>query len=119
MTTATTTKPRGRPAEPAALAGIDAAEREQQSYPGLLADALLAECDDRDDRRRTRRMREANFPRDKRLEAFDHQANDAVNPATIATLAAGDWVAAGTPVCLIGDSGTGKTHYADLGVMPT
>jgi len=129
MTTATTTKPRGRP-EPAALAGIDgacrtlrlptirdrvadmiaAAERQQASYAAFLADALLAECDDRDERRRTRRMREANFPRDKRLETFDHQANDAVNPATIATLAAADWVAAGTPVCLIGDSGTGKTH---------
>lgn len=130
MTTATTTKPRGRPAETAALTGIDgacrtlrlptirgrigdmitAAEREQQSYAGFLADALLAECDDRDERRRTRRMREANFPRDKRLEAFDYDANGAVNPATINALAGGDWVTAGTPVCLIGDSGTGKTH---------
>jgi DNA replication protein DnaC len=28
----------------------------------------------------------------------------------INTLAAGDWVAKGRPLCLIGDSGTGKTH---------
>lgn len=130
MTTTTATKPRGRPAEPAALAGIDgacrtlrlptirdrvtdmitAAQREQRTYAGFLADALLAECDDRDERRRTRRMREANFPRDKRLDQFDYDANGAVNPATIGALAGGDWVAAGTPVCLIGDSGTGKTH---------
>lgn len=130
MMTATTAKPRGRPGDPAALAGNDgacrtlrlptirdrvgdmiaAAERDQQSYAAFLAEALLAECDDRDDRRRTRRMREANFPRDKRIDAFDYGANENVNPATIAALAGGDWVAAGTPVCLIGDSGTGKTH---------
>ena len=28
----------------------------------------------------------------------------------INTLAAGDWVSAGEPLCLIGDSGTGKSH---------
>jgi DNA replication protein DnaC len=28
----------------------------------------------------------------------------------IATLAGASWVAAGEPLCLIGDSGTGKTH---------
>ena len=33
-----------------------------------------------------------------------------VNPATIATLATGGWVTKGEPLCLIGDSGTGKTH---------
>ena len=33
-----------------------------------------------------------------------------INPATINTLATGGWVAAGAPLCLIGDSGTGKTH---------
>jgi DNA replication protein DnaC len=33
-----------------------------------------------------------------------------VNPATIATLAAGHYIATGDPVVLLGDSGTGKSH---------
>jgi DNA replication protein DnaC len=33
-----------------------------------------------------------------------------VPAALIATLAKGAWVAAGQPCCLIGDSGTGKSH---------
>jgi DNA replication protein DnaC len=46
----------------------------------------------------------------KRLSEFDSGANPNVNPATVATLAAGAFIDAGTPVCLIGDSGTGKSH---------
>jgi DNA replication protein DnaC len=34
----------------------------------------------------------------------------AVDPATINTLANCDWVKRGQPLCLIGDSGTGKSH---------
>jgi DNA replication protein DnaC len=89
---------------------IAAAEREQHTYAGLLAELLLAECDARDERRRARRVHDAAFPRTKRLEDFDHTANPAINPATIAALATGDWVRTGTPVCLLGDSGTGKSH---------
>lgn len=33
-----------------------------------------------------------------------------VNPATIHTLASGDWIRKGAPLCLIGDSETGKSH---------
>jgi DNA replication protein DnaC len=122
--------PRPRPGDPAALTAIDtacralrlptirariqdmvtAAEREQLDYAGFLAEALLAECDDRDERRRHRRVHDAAFPRTKRLEDFDYTANPTVNPATIATLASAAWVATGSPVCLIGDSGTGKSH---------
>jgi len=91
-------------------AHLAAAQREHHSYAGFLAELLLAECDDRDTRRRTRRIREAAFPRPKRLEDFDYTANPDVNPATIASLATGGWVASGAPLCLIGDSGTGKTH---------
>ena len=124
------TRARPRPGDPAALTAIDtacrelrlpsirsrvedmirAAEREQLGYARFLAEALLAECDDRDQRRRTRRVHDAAFPRTKRLEDFDHTANDTVDPATIATLATGTWVSSGAPVCLIGDSGTGKSH---------
>ena len=89
---------------------LASAHREQLTYAAFLADILGAECDERAERRRYRRVREAGFPRPKRLEQFDFDANPTINPATIHTLAAGAWIAAGSPLCLIGDSGTGKTH---------
>jgi DNA replication protein DnaC len=89
---------------------LAAAEREQHTYAGLLAELLLAECDDRDQRRRARRVHDAAFPRPKRLDDFDYSANPNVNPAIISTLATGAWVGSGRPLCLLGDSGTGKSH---------
>uniref|UniRef100_UPI00359438BC IS21-like element helper ATPase IstB n=1 Tax=Streptomyces phaeochromogenes TaxID=1923 RepID=UPI00359438BC len=82
----------------------DAASREQMSYKGFLAELLLAECDDRARRRSERRIKAAAFPREKSLRAFDFDA------ATINTLATCEWVRKGKPLCLIGDSGTGKSH---------
>jgi DNA replication protein DnaC len=87
-----------------------AAEREQLSYLGFLAELVMAECDDRDRRRAVRRVREAGFPRPKVLEEFSFEANPAINPAVIGQLSTCGWVKAGHPLCLIGDSGTGKTH---------
>ena len=86
------------------------AEREHQTYLGYLAELVIAECDDRDHRRAERRIRDAGFPRPKRLEDFSFEANPAINPALIGQLATCDWVKAGYPLCLIGDSGTGKSH---------
>ncbi len=88
----------------------DAAERQQLTYRGFLAELLLAECDDRDRRRAERRIRAAGFPRDKWLQDFDFDANPDVNPAMIHTLASCTWIRNGEPLCLIGDSGTGKSH---------
>jgi DNA replication protein DnaC len=58
-------------------------------------------------RRAARRIGDAGFPRDKRIEEFDFAANSSVNPAAIHQLATCAWVKAGHPLCLIGDSGTG------------
>jgi len=88
----------------------DEAARVGVTHRGYLAEVLSAEVDHRDQRRRARRIIEARFPRAKRLEDFDVAAAPAINPATLATLAAGAWIDAGEPVCLIGDSGTGKSH---------
>jgi hypothetical protein len=86
------------------------AQRSKTTYLGFLADTLTVELDDRAERRRTRRIHEARFPRLKRLADFNLDAAPTINPATIATLAAGSYLDAGEPVVLIGDSGTGKTH---------
>jgi DNA replication protein DnaC len=87
-----------------------AAARERLTHAAFLAEVLTAECDDREARRRIRRVLEAKFPRVKRLEDLDLTALPALPPATLAALAAGGWIDAGEPVVLLGDSGTGKTH---------
>lgn len=88
----------------------DRATAEQVSYRGFLAELLMAECDDRARRRSERRIKAAQFPRPKALRDFDFEANPNIDPAIIHTLAKCDWVAKGLPLCLIGDSGTGKSH---------
>ena len=70
----------------------------------------MGECEDRDRRRAERQVRGAGFPRAKWLADFDFDANPGISPAVINTLAACDWVRKGQPLCLIGDSGTGKSH---------
>lgn len=89
---------------------IARAEREGLSYAGFLAELLMAECEDRDRRRAERRIRAAHFPREKSLRDFDYGANPNVDPAVIHSLATCDWITKGYPMCLIGDSGTGKSH---------
>ena len=86
------------------------AEREQLSYLGFLAELVMVECEDRDKRSSARRTAAAGFPRTKSLADFDFTANPAVPAALINQLATGAWVKAGQPLCLIGDSGTGKSH---------
>jgi DNA replication protein DnaC len=123
-------RPRRALTEPAAEAAIDQAcrmlrlptmrnrvtelttiaEKEQLTYRGFLAELLMAECEDRDRRRSERRIKGAGFPREKWLADFDFDANPAINPATINTLAGCGWIRSGEPLCLIGDSGTGKSH---------
>ena len=87
----------------------DDAARARLTHRGYLAEVLTAEVDDRDSRRRARRVVEARFPRLKHLDGFDCTLSP-VGTATIATLAAGAWIDAGEPVVFLGDSGTGKTH---------
>lgn len=86
------------------------AEREHLTYRGMLAELLMSECEDREQRRAQARLHAAGFPRQKWLADFDYQANPAINPAVIHTLANCEWIRNGEPLCLIGDSGTGKSH---------
>lgn len=87
-----------------------AATRARLTHLAYLNEVLSAECDDRDARRKMRRVREAKFPRPKRLQDFDTRALPDLAPATLAHLATGAWIDAGQPLVLLGDSGTGKSH---------
>ena len=93
-----------------AVAMAAAAAKQRLSHKAFLAEVLLAECDERDARRQVRRVKEAKFPRTKRLADFDIRALPDLPPATLAHLASGGWIDKGEPLVLLGDSGTGKTH---------
>lgn len=86
------------------------AGREQMSYLGFLSALLLAECDGRPRRRSERRIKAAGFPRYRSLRKFDFDANPNIDAALIHTLAKCEWIKKSLPLCLIGDSGTGKSH---------
>ena len=88
----------------------DDAARVGWSHRAYLAAVLCAEVDERDARRRDRRVGEAHFPRIKRLCDFDLSAIPSINPATFAAVCSLAWVDAGQPLVALGDPGTGKTH---------
>ena len=87
-----------------------AAARERLTHKAFLAEVLTAECDERDARRRARRVKEAHFPRNKRLEDFRPDLLPDLPAATLAELTSCSWIDHGRPLVLLGDSGTGKTH---------
>lgn len=87
----------------------DAAARDRLTHRAFLAEVLSAEVEERDGRRRDRRVAEARFPRVKRLGDLDLSVVP-VAPAALASLSTLAWVTAGEPVVLLGDPGTGKTH---------
>jgi DNA replication protein DnaC len=93
-----------------AIGIAEAAAKQRLSHKAFLAEILTAECDERDARRRIRRVNEAKFPRTKRLADFDPDRLPDLPPATLAHLAGGTWIDNGEPLVLLGDSGTGKTH---------
>jgi DNA replication protein DnaC len=88
----------------------DDAAKERLTHRAFLAEVLAAEVEERANRRRTRRLLEARFPRMKRLEDFDCTVAPGVPPTTVAALQAGAFIDTGHPVVLLGDSGTGKSH---------
>lgn len=60
----------------------EAAVRDRLSHRAYLDEIFNAELDDREARRRERRIAEARFPRLKRLAEFDLAAAPSINPAT-------------------------------------
>jgi DNA replication protein DnaC len=99
---------------PAIRAGYEEAVahalRERSTYKEFLAGILGEELANRDERRKLRLVRDACFPRPKRIEDFSHAANPNVSAEQVAELCSPAWVKAGQPLVLVGDSGTGKSH---------
>jgi DNA replication protein DnaC len=60
----------------------------------------------------TRRIRQARFPREQTLEAFDFSYNKAFPAATIRDLARLEFIEAGEGVLFYGPVGVGKSHLA-------
>jgi DNA replication protein DnaC len=58
------------------------------------------------------RIRAAEFPVHKEFDTFDFTAVPHVNKPKVLELARGEWIEQKTNVCLIGSTGTGKTHLA-------
>jgi DNA replication protein DnaC len=65
------------------------AVRERQTHLVFLAEVLATEVDKRSERRRTRRITEATFPRLKRLNEFNLDVVPTIAPTQLAALASG------------------------------
>ena len=75
----------------------------------VLRTLIEAEVAARDAANAAARMRHAHFPVSKTLAAFEVAASS-IPPATFAYLASLEWVRAAENLCLVGPSGTGKSH---------
>ena len=91
------------------------AQRAKATYLAFLADTLSIEVDERAERRRTRQPPRP-APRIKRIAEFDFDSAPTINPATIATLAAGGYLDTGEPVVLLGDSSTPRRTSSSVSV---
>lgn len=90
-------------------------EATQQSWSHLQYLRALCEHElsDRDNRKLTRHMADAQFPRGKSLATFDFSAAPSLNKAQVAAFASGDvWLKRGSNLLIFGPSGVGKTHLA-------
>lgn len=89
----------------------DAAARDE-SYDAYLLKLTELEVAARTANAIAARIRSAAFPVVKELDAFDFTATPSVPKQTVLALARGEWVEHRRNCCLIGGSGTGKTHLA-------
>lgn len=89
----------------------EAAER-NESYHAYLLKLTELEVATRTANAIAGRIRAAAFPVVKELDTFDFTATPSVPKQTVLALARGEWVEHRRNCCLIGGSGTGKTHLA-------
>lgn len=93
------------------------ARRQGITHLKFMAQLLMAELREREERRAARRIKEAGFPRIKTLEGFDFAKALHLPEARIRELSTGTYIARAEPILFLGEPGTGKTHLATaLGV---
>lgn len=92
-----------------------AAEQQNAGYLGYLQALLEQEITEREERQLQRRLVQAHFPYDKRLEDFDFSVVPSVPKTRILELAQGAFLTQHANLLLLGPSGIGKTHLL-LGV---
>jgi DNA replication protein DnaC len=89
------------------------AESKGWSGPKYLSVLCEQEIAERERRRLSRHMKEAQLPKGKTLESYDFGTVAGVNKSKIIGLASGDvWIGEGMNVLVFGSSGVGKTHLA-------
>jgi len=94
------------------VALAEQAVKDNQGHIRYLEELLAMECEERDRRAIDNRIRDAQFPRMKTLEAFDFAQSPRIPAAKIRELAEGGYIDRSEPVVLIGECGTGKSHLA-------
>jgi len=93
------------------------AEGEQISYEKFLLSLAEYEVQERDSRRKQRRLKEAKFPTMKRLDSFDFSLLPHLNKQLVFQLKDGHYLYQKQSLICIGAPGLGKSHIAiSLGV---
>ena len=82
------------------------------SYEDYLEKLTELEVSQRSSNAITNRIRAAGFPILKDLESFEFTLAPSLNKQKVLELSRGQWIAEHYNCCLIGNSGTGKTHLA-------
>lgn len=88
------------------------AAQNNQSYTRYLLALAEQEVQEREARRRQRRLKEAKIPVHKELSDFDFGLVPQLNQQKIRQLVQGDYIDKAEPIILVGNPGLGKTHIA-------
>ena len=91
---------------------IDKAQQEEWSPLATISALLCKERDERADKARSRRMKEAGFPYIASIEGFDFGFQRSVSKKHMLQLEELSWLESAFNILLIGPPGVGKTHLA-------
>lgn len=92
-------------------AAVARAERERLGHLEFLESLIAEQADQRRERSIQRRIDEAGFREDRRLETFDWRFNaPAIDRVQIEELATGEFIRRGDNLVIVGQSGVGKSH---------
>ena len=88
------------------------AAAENRSYAQYLLQLTELEVAARQGNALASRIKQAGFPSPKDLDSFDFTSLPSLNKQQVLELTRGQWIEQHYNACLIGNSGTGKTHVA-------